>query len=89
MQLHTKMLIICSTHIICTIKWYDMDSEFTQLHILSVSHEDEFAHVHDDVTPQHFHINIFKNTEQIDSSMFHLNTHTQSYLVHNEVTQVL
>ena len=32
-----------------------------------------FACVHDDMTPQHFPINIFKSTEQIDSSMFHLN----------------
>ena len=37
-----------------------------------------FARVHDDVIPHNFHINIFKNTctEQIDSSVFHLNTNT-------------
>ena len=46
-----------------------------------------FACVHDDMTPQHFAINIFKSTEQIDSSMFHHKI--QFYLVDNEVTHVL
>ena len=43
MELHTQMLIIYSAHNICTIKWYGMDSKFTQLHLLSVSCEDEFC----------------------------------------------
>ena len=43
MELHTQMLIICSAHMICIIIWYGMDSEFTQLHILSVSHDDKFC----------------------------------------------
>ena len=59
-----------------------MDKKFAQLHIyvyiyICLSHmKMNFACVHDDMTPQHFAINIFKSTEQIDSSMFHHNANT-------------